>query len=93
MILNRVTLTNIGVFSGVHCIDLHPGMEPEQSCPIILIGGMNGAGKTTILDSIKLGLYGKEIFNGSITEAQYREFLRDRMHRSNINVPASHSAI
>ena len=93
MILNRVTLTNIGVFSGVHCIDLHPGMEPEQSCPIILIGGMNGAGKTTILDSIKLGLYGKEMFNGSITEAQYREFLRDRMHRSNINVPASHSAI
>ena len=93
MILNKVSLTNIGVFSGTHSIALNPGINPEKPRPVILIGGMNGAGKTTILDSIKHCLYGKEVFNGNITEGGYREFLRERMHRSDLNVPASHASV
>ena len=93
MILNKVVLTNIGVFSGIHSIDLTPGVDAEQPRPVILIGGMNGAGKTTILDSIKLCLYGNEVFNGNLTEGRYRDFLQERIHRSNLNVPASHASI
>jgi DNA sulfur modification protein DndD len=53
---------------------------------IILIGGMNGYGKTTLLQAIYLGLYGNEAIEslsraGLMDETNYKEFLDKALHR------------
>ena len=51
MIFERLTLRNYGVFLGRHEIALAP---TSAEAPIILIGGLNGAGKTSILEAVRL---------------------------------------
>lgn len=53
MRLRKLTLQNIGAFVNRNEI----GFDCDH--PIILIGGMNGRGKTTILESVLLALYGR----------------------------------
>ena len=54
MILDRIILENFGAYSGRQ----EASLTPKSNRPIILFGGMNGGGKTTLLDSIQLGFYG-----------------------------------
>lgn len=56
MIFTRLILHNFGVFAGTNQIDFH------HDKPIVLIGGMNGRGKTTLLEAIVLALYGRRSF-------------------------------
>ncbi|HET9873194.1 MAG TPA: DNA sulfur modification protein DndD [Propionibacteriaceae bacterium] len=86
MILNELVLHNVGTFAGRHTIDLTP---PSDKKPIILIGGLNGAGKTTILESIQLALYGSLSHNPSRRTGSYENYLRGLIHRG---VPASEGA-
>lgn len=86
MILNELVLHNVGTFSGRHVIDLTP---PTQSRPIVVIGGLNGAGKTTILESIQLALYGSLSHNSGRRAGSYDNYLRGLIHRG---VPASEGA-
>src|SRR3954466_14573289 len=58
MILQQLTLRDFGLFRGKQVLDLSPGAANGRSRPIVLFGGVNGAGKTTILDAIQLVLYG-----------------------------------
>ena len=51
MILDQVTLRNFGLYAGSQTVTLTP---PSQDKPIILIGGLNGGGKTTFLDALQL---------------------------------------
>ncbi len=51
----RLTMHNFGPFKDTHTVDL----SPIEGKNIIVIGGMNGAGKTTILSAIRLVLLGK----------------------------------
>ena len=53
MKIKKVILQNIGVYVNRNEFDL------QADKPIILIGGMNGRGKTTFLESILFALYGR----------------------------------
>src|SRR5437762_9414316 len=77
MILKRLTLTDFGVFHGRHAIDL----TPKKSRPIILFGGKNGAGKSTILEAIRLCFYG----SGAMafrSKDDYFAYLNKRIHNN-----------
>ena len=54
MLINEIQLTNIGPYRGINSFDL----RPEDGKNVILVGGENGAGKTNLLNAIKLGLFG-----------------------------------
>ncbi|MBE9158209.1 DNA sulfur modification protein DndD [Nodosilinea sp. LEGE 06152] len=55
MIFLDLTLENFGPYYGQHSLNL----RLEAGRPIILIGGLNGGGKTTLMDAIRLALYGQ----------------------------------
>ncbi|MEX2580480.1 MAG: DNA sulfur modification protein DndD [Verrucomicrobiales bacterium] len=77
MTLNRVILDNFGAYGGRQEIFLTP--EPDK--PVILFGGMNGGGKTTLLDSIQLGFYGRKAKTSNRGSLAYRDYLAECLHR------------
>lgn len=80
MILTKIILTNIGLFSGTQTIVLTP---IDDTKPVILFGGLNGAGKTTILEAIQVALYGKRAFLFQEAQQKYQNYLKSAIH-SNI---------
>lgn len=55
MLIEQLELENIGAYTERNTFDLSISSPKKK---VILIGGENGAGKTTFLNSIKLGLFG-----------------------------------
>ncbi len=81
MIFKELVLENFGAYLGRNVINLNPEKDGE-SRPIILIGGMNGFGKTTILDSIRLALYGIRAKVSNRGNLNYSRYLMQSIHRS-----------
>lgn len=79
MILNQLTLNNFGVYSGLHCLEFNSKNSVKN---ITLIGGMNGRGKTTILDAILLALYGKRSISFVESNMTYTEYLKKFVNKS-----------
>jgi len=77
MTLDRVILDNFGAYSGRQ----EAVLTPEPGKPVILFGGMNGGGKTTFLDSIQLGFYGRKAKTSNRGNLAYRDYLADCIHR------------
>jgi DNA sulfur modification protein DndD len=74
MIFKELVLQNFGPYAGRHTIDLNPEIN-EEPHPIILFGGMNGGGKTTLMDAIRLALYGQRAQCSTRNNLGYSEFL------------------
>src|ERR1700761_8012754 len=81
MLIRRLILENYGLFAGRHELDLVPRVQDGKQRSIILFGGKNGAGKTTILEAIRLVLYGRLVLGNRVRSIDYDQFLRDRVHR------------
>jgi DNA sulfur modification protein DndD len=83
MILDSVTLKNIGTFLGEHRVELRPERVRK---PVVLIGALNGSGKTTLIEALQLGLYGKRAAFGWRGQSSYGSFLEQiKNHHSKSN--------
>lgn len=83
MKINTITICNFKNFRGEHTIDMTLNNKDNEN-NIILIGGVNGSGKTTILESIRLCMFGKR-FNGSIlSNKDYENYLISAKNKSSI---------
>lgn len=82
MLIKQLVLHNFRVFNGTHTIDLAPRKRPHEanSRPIVLFGGLNGAGKTSILSAIRLALYGRLAFGLATQQQEYIEQLSSLIH-------------
>ncbi len=74
MLFRELVLENFGSYLGKNTINLLPDLSAD-SRPIILIGGMNGGGKTTIMDAIRLALYGSRAQCSTRGSLSYGDFL------------------
>lgn len=77
MILERITLTNFGLYRGRQEIDLAP---PTPDKPVVLFGGLNGGGKTTLLDALQLVFFGARAKTSSRGRLGYSDFLSRCIH-------------
>jgi len=78
LILDEITLTDFGLYAGNQCLKLTP---PSADKPVILIGGLNGGGKTTLLDALQLCLFGPHAKASNRGTRSYREYLSSCIHR------------
>ena len=86
MHFSSIELYNCGIYKGLHIINLVNQIDNKN---ITLVGGMNGRGKTTILDSIFLCLYGRksaEYITGK--KEAYSKLLRDHINKSSADKTA-----
>jgi len=81
MLLKKIVLENYGLYSGKVEFDLVPRVRYKKERPIILFGGNNGTGKTTLLEAIKLVLYGKGVLGNRVSQSEYEAYLRSQIHR------------
>jgi len=77
MILDTIILENYGAYGGRQ----EALLTPEEGKPIILFGGMNGGGKTTLLDAVQLAFYGQKARISNRGKLGYKEYLRESIHR------------
>lgn len=77
MILDAIVLENFGAYGGRQ----EAILTPEEGKPIILFGGMNGGGKTTLLDAVQLGFYGPKARLSNRNRMGYRDYLAECIHR------------
>lgn len=71
MLFKKIIFDNYKTYYGTQKVDLYipPEVREKEGKNIILIGGLNGAGKTTILKAIKDVLYGKR----EISSEEYKK--------------------
>lgn len=72
MLFKRLTLFNIGLYAGENTFTFNGNK------PVVLIGGLNGHGKTTFLESILLALYGSDSFAFTDNKvSSYTQYLKN----------------
>lgn len=79
MTLDELVLHDFGAYGGHQSVALTP-VDPAR--PIVLFGGMNGGGKTTLLDAIQLCLYGTFAKTSNRGGLSYPSYLERSIHRA-----------
>lgn len=77
MIIETLIIENVGVYAGRQEADL----GPLPGKPVILFGGLNGGGKTTILEGLQLAFYGAKARLASRGTTAYKDYLLEAIHR------------
>lgn len=78
MIIDKIVLHDFGVYAGLQNIDLTP---PSLQKPIILFSGLNGTGKTTMLDALQLCLYGPVAKCSNRNGQSYQDYLQGSINK------------
>ena len=78
MIIETISFHNFGVFKGKHSINLAPSSKKKH---IVLFGGLNGAGKTTILEAMLICLYGRSAPTDRRGIRSYENYLKSLINR------------
>jgi len=82
MIIKSITICNFKNFMGEHTIDVTPDSSNGRN--IILVCGVNGSGKTTMLDAMRLCMFGKR-FNGyTVFNSDYQRYLLSSKNKSSV---------
>ena len=78
----ELSLYNFCVYRGQQNFELSPTRKYGKNRPVILVGGINGGGKTTLFDAILLVLYGSRANCSKKRRSQpYHDFLLACIHR------------
>jgi DNA sulfur modification protein DndD len=80
VIFKTLSLENFRVFNGLHSIELAPKRDGLLSKPVILFGGLNGAGKTSILTAVRLVLLGKKAIGSALSKKQFHDYLAQQIN-------------
>ena len=79
MVIEKLTLRNLGLYAGEISIDLTP-KGPDQ--PVVLVGGLNGRGKTTMRNAILLCLHGSNAQCTNRGNKGYHQYLSSLISKS-----------
>ena len=93
MLLRRLVLEDFGLYRGVQEIDLAPRRKCGRIPPVILFGGKNGAGKSTIFEAILLCLYGRAAIGERTRQREYLDYLFERIHRSSLGLQSTRASV
>ncbi len=74
MKINRLILKNFSSFEGINIFDFSVNDNGKN---IILVGGQNGAGKTSLFSAIKVALYGPLAFGYVGTNTYYTQRIKE----------------
>lgn len=84
MIIKELTISNFKNYSGSNTFNFSNSIDLLEdsdsinlSKNIILIGGLNGSGKTSFVEAIRLCLYGNKINGKPMTKNEYQNYLND----------------
>ena len=69
------------MYAGTNIFDLSINYNEDTLKNIVLIGGLNGNGKTTILEAVQLCLYGKRVKH-LFKSSEYENFVSSRFSRN-----------
>lgn len=78
MKINKISLFNFKSYSGLHEIDLSVSNDKN----VVLLIGSNGSGKTTILEAVKLCLYGRKVNGKIFSDKEYESFLKSFLNKT-----------
>ncbi|MFM6194398.1 MAG: DNA sulfur modification protein DndD [Planktothrix sp.] len=81
MLFLELTVENFGPYRGKQVIDLRPKINENGVSPIVLFGGMNGGGKTTLMDAMRLALYGQRAQCSTKGSLSYPDFLKQAVNK------------
>jgi DNA sulfur modification protein DndD len=87
MYFKSLRVENYGLYHGNHSVDF---ISPSTNAPLTLIGGLNGRGKTTLLEGIFLVLFGRRALKYLSDERiSYSNYLKNHINKSAAGQEAS----
>ena len=84
MFLKTLQLRNYGVFENATF-----SLATDVDHPLVLVTGNNGAGKTSMLEALRIALHGRRAFDTPISEADYLKVMLSRFRNGNRELPCS----
>lgn len=82
MLFKTLKLNNFRVFCGETSIDLAPRKKGVFDRPVVLFGGLNGAGKTSILTAIRLALFGRRALGAAMSKKDFHSYLSEQINQT-----------